>query len=176
MPERNIEFRKFGASGIKEFDAVARRHDQHRIPVTAKRGWTGQPQLPDDIGQDLAARQVQAGAGVTSPAGKVLPGTRASSTRASVCRPDGRTAVPIPWALGGVRSRRCSGGFHVPGVLEDRIQGNQCIPERNLPGHFVPCSRTQCLPWRFHRRSCWSTWPRQDPLPRDSPSRARRSA
>ncbi len=43
MPEKNIDFGKFGARGIKGSDAVARKLDELAggiaTPVTAKRGW-----------------------------------------------------------------------------------------------------------------------------------------
>ncbi|MFB7852679.1 transcriptional regulator [Streptomyces sp. NPDC056053] len=59
MPERNIDFGKFGARGIKGSDAVTRRLDDLAsgiaTPVTEKRGWTARLNYLTKTGRSRAA-------------------------------------------------------------------------------------------------------------------------
>ncbi|MGW1196546.1 transcriptional regulator [Streptomyces sp. NPDC002536] len=83
MPEKNLDFGKFGARGIKGSDAVARKLDELAggiaTPVTAKRGWIARLHYLTKTGKSRQAAQ-DAGLTVTDRTLKAwLEGKRAPS-------------------------------------------------------------------------------------------------
>lgn len=96
MPQKNLQFGRFGASGIKGANAVARQLAGHiATPVTAKRGLTARLNYLTRSTKSLRAAR-EAGLTVTD---------RAPSRRGS------RAAVPRrrrTWSASSTPTRRCA--------------------------------------------------------------------
>lgn len=91
MPEKNLDFGKFGARGIKGSDAVARRLDELAggiaTPVTAKRGWIARLHYLTKSGKSRQAAQ-DAGLTVTDRTLKAWLEDRRRPSKASLERID----------------------------------------------------------------------------------------
>ena len=110
MPEKNIDFGKFGARGIKGSDAVARQLDQLAgdivTPVTAKRGLMARLHYLTTSDQGLAGRQ---------------------GRRTHRDRPDAE-------GMAGGQTPSVEGQ---PGTHRRRLQGG-AAPQRRPPSHRPP--------------------------------------
>ncbi|MET9418354.1 transcriptional regulator [Streptomyces klenkii] len=91
MPEKNLDFGKFGARGIKGSDAVARKLDELgggiATPVTAKRGWIARLHYLTRSGRSRQAAR-EAGLAVTDRTLRAWLVGKRSPSKANLARID----------------------------------------------------------------------------------------